>query len=219
MIKAAFALLLAGFARSIALIIRCLVRLLTGARSLWIGCQPEVLQRIYYANHNSHIDFLLLWASLPAAVRRHTRPVAASDYWQKTALRRFLICDVFHGICIVRQRSDQSDPLAAVKAALAQGDSIIFFPEGTRNLDENQQLLPFKSGLYHLHMSRPEIEIIPVWIANLNRVMPKGAMIPLPLLATVTFGRPLSPSTAIDKTQFLQDARGQLLALNEGEYQ
>ncbi|KAA8733722.1 1-acyl-sn-glycerol-3-phosphate acyltransferase [Acinetobacter qingfengensis] len=205
--------------RMIAFVIRRLVRLLTGARSLWIGCQPELKQRIYYANHNSHIDFILLWSSLPAVLRRTTRPVAASDYWNKTALRRFIIQDVFNGITISRHRAIDEDPLATVKQALLDGDSIIFFPEGTRNLDEDQLVLPFKAGLYYLHQQFGSLEIIPVWIANLNRVMPKGAFIPLPLLATVTFGRPLNTVAIQEKSEFLTSARQQLLALNEGEYQ
>ncbi|MEB3752817.1 lysophospholipid acyltransferase family protein [Acinetobacter sp. MD2(2019)] len=203
--------------RLIAFIIRRIVRLLTGARSLWIGCKPEMKQRIYYANHNSHMDFILLWSSLPATIRRHTRPVAASDYWTKSSLRRFIIYDVFNGIVISRQREEGKDPLDVVKQALALGDSIIFFPEGTRNLDQNQQLLPFKSGLYYLKQQFNDVELIPVWIANLNRVMPKGVLIPLPLLATVSFGQALTFNQ--DKTAFITTAREQLLALNEGEYQ
>ena len=162
----------------------CIRDRITGARSLWIGCQPEMKQRIYYANHNSHIDFILLWSSLPKLMRRKTKPVAASDYWLKDGFRQFLIKDTFNGVTIQRNREDGSDPLQPVKDALAQGYSIIFFPEGTRNLDDDVELLPFKSGLYNLHKQFPEIEIVPVWISNLRRVMPKGSFIPLPLLST-----------------------------------
>lgn len=203
----------------LAFILRGSVRLLTGARSLWIGCQPELKQRIYYANHNSHIDFVLLWSSLPTVVRRQTRPVAASDYWQKNALRRFFIEDVFCGITIHRHREANADPLQPIIDALKQGESIIFFPEGTRNLEEDQELLPFKSGLFHLSQQFPHVEIIPVWITNLNRVMPKGAVIPLPLLSTVAFGTPLATEVLTDKNNFLNTAQQQLLALKEVENQ
>lgn len=202
-----------------AFILRRSTRLLTGARSLWVGCQPEQKQRIYYANHNSHIDFILLWSSLPTQIREKTHPVAASDYWQHSALKRFLIHDVFHGIIISRQHEQGEDPLAPVKAALTQGQSIIFFPEGTRNLEEDQELLDFKSGLFHLSQQFPEVEIIPVWITNLNRVMPKGAVIPLPLLSTVAFGEPLTDTQNCEKSVFLAQARQQLLALKDAEYQ
>lgn len=206
-------------ARVIALLTRRGARLLTGARSLWIGCKPELKQRIYYANHNSHIDFILLWSSLPTPIRRQTRPIAASDYWLKDGFRRFLIQDTFSGVVITRNREHQQDPLQPVKDVLAQGYSIIFFPEGTRNLNDDVELLKFKSGLYHLHQQFPDIEIIPVWVSNLKRVMPKGAFIPLPLLSTVIFGCPLEQHQDMDKTSFLNYAEQELLKLKEGEYQ
>ncbi|WP_278491701.1 lysophospholipid acyltransferase family protein [Acinetobacter gyllenbergii] len=206
-------------ARFIAFLTRRGARLLTGARSLWVGCEPELKQRIYYANHNSHIDFILLWSSLPIHIRRQTRPIAASDYWLKDGFRRFLIQDTFSGVTIQRNRSDQQDPLQPVKDVLAEGYSIIFFPEGTRNLNDDVELLEFKSGLFHLSQQFPDVEVIPVWISNLKRVMPKGAFIPLPLLSTVIFGEPLVLNQFADKQQFLQHAQQQLLKLKEAENQ
>lgn len=206
-------------ARFIAFLTRRGARLLTGARSLWVGCEPELKQRIYYANHNSHIDFILLWSSLPIHIRRQTRPIAASDYWLKDGFRRFMIQDTFSGVTIQRNRSDQQDPLQPVKDVLAEGYSIIFFPEGTRNLNDDVELLEFKSGLFHLSQQFPDVEVIPVWISNLKRVMPKGAFIPLPLLSTVIFGEPLVLNQFADKQQFLQHAQQQLLKLKEAENQ
>ncbi|UUM26570.1 1-acyl-sn-glycerol-3-phosphate acyltransferase [Acinetobacter colistiniresistens] len=208
-----------SFARFIAFLTRRGARLLTGARSLWVGCEPELKQRIYYANHNSHIDFILLWSSLPIHIRRQTRPIAASDYWLKDGFRRFLIQDTFSGVTIQRNRSDQHDPLQPVKDVLAEGYSIIFFPEGTRNLNDDIELLEFKSGLYYLSQQFPEVEVVPVWISNLKRVMPKGAFIPLPLLSTVIFGEPLALDQFADKEQFLHHAQQQLLKLKEAENQ
>ncbi len=204
-------------ARFIAFLTRRGARLLTGARSLWVGCEPELKQRIYYANHNSHIDFILLWSSLPIHIRRQTRPIAASDYWLKDGFRRFLIQDTFSGVTIQRNRSDQQDPLQPVKDVLTEGYSIIFFPEGTRNLNDDIELLEFKSGLYHLSQQFPDVEVVPVWISNLKRVMPKGAFIPLPLLSTVIFGKPLVLNQFSDKEQFVKHAQQQLLKLKEAE--
>ncbi|MDQ9012097.1 lysophospholipid acyltransferase family protein [Acinetobacter gerneri] len=208
-----------SIARFIAFLTRRSARLLTGARSLWYGCEPIQTQRIYYANHNSHIDFILLWSSLPKEIRRKTKPVAASDYWLKDGFRRFLIQDTFQGVTILRNRENNNDPLQPIKDALEQGYSIIFFPEGTRNLSDDIELLDFKSGLFHLKTQFPNVEIVPVWISNLKRVMPKGAFIPLPLLSTVIFGCPLEQHEELDKANFLDYAKQQLIKLKEVEYQ
>jgi len=195
-----------------AFVITSAARLLTGARALWLGCTPQPVQRLYYANHSSHGDFVLLWASLPDELRRRTRPVAGADYWQRDGLRRYLINKVFNGVLIDRERATpEANPLQPMLDALEQGDSLILFPEGTRNLEDG--LLPFKSGLYHLTRLRPDIELVPVWIANLNRVMPKGRALPLPLLCTLSFGTPLEHLQDESKKAFLERARNALLAL------
>ncbi len=196
----------------LAFAITSVARLLTGTRSLWIGCAPLNRQRIYFANHSSHGDFVLLWASLPPDLRRRTRPVAGADYWRSSALRRFVIHRLFNGVLVDRERSGpESNPLQPMLDALAGGDSLILFPEGTRNLEEG--LLPFKSGLYRLGLACPDVELVPVWIANLNRVMPKGRSLPLPLLCSVSFGAPMSIEKDEDKDAFLQRARLALLEL------
>jgi len=196
----------------IATLITVGARAITGARSLWLGCTPEPVQRIYFANHSSHGDFVLLWASLPSALRKRTRPVAGADYWQKSPMRRYIINRVFNGVLIDRERKEpDSNPLQPMLDALTQGDSLILFPEGTRNLEDG--LLPFKSGLYHLAKSYPQAELVPVWIANLNRVMPKGRVLPLPLLCTTSFGAPLRLGSEEIKEQFLLRSREALLAL------
>ncbi len=179
--------------------------LVTGVRARWLGCGPAPVQRIYYANHSSHGDFVLLWSALPAALRARTRPVAGADYWLKGRLRRWLIDDVFRGVLVERGGERTTDPIATMLAALDAGDSLILFPEGTRNLGE--QMLPFKSGLYHLARQRPAVELVPVWLENLGRVMPKGYVIPVPLLCSVSFGSPIHLEVAEGKDAFLQRAR------------
>lgn len=196
-----------------ALCISVFARVVTGVRADWRGCRPEVKRRVYFANHASHGDFVLIWSVLPPALRRLTRPVAGADYWEKDGVRRFIGRRVFRAILIDRaQPSREGDPIAAMAAALDEGSSLILFPEGTRNLTE-ERLLPFKSGLYRLAAARPETELVPVWIDNLNRVLPKGEMVPVPLLCTVAFGTPLRVAEGEPKARFLDRARQALLEL------
>ncbi len=199
--------------RLIAALIIGFVGLLTGAQAFWRGIRPNAAQRIYFANHASHGDFVLLWASLPPWLRRRTRPVAGADYWNRDLLRRFIGGKVFRAVLIDRERrADSPDPIEQMADALAGGDSLILFPEGTRNTTD-AVLLPFKSGLFHLAAKAPQAELVPVWINNLARVMPKGQLIPIPLLCTVTFGPPLTRIDGEDKAAFLERARAAMLSL------
>jgi 1-acyl-sn-glycerol-3-phosphate acyltransferase len=188
-------------------------RFVTGVRGNWRDCAPDPRPRVYFANHNSHGDFVLIWTVLPSALRRLTRPVAGADYWTVSALRRFFGERIFRAVLIDRNRdSRQEDPIALMAGALDTGASLILFPEGTRNTTA-ARLLPFKTGLFHLASARPQVELLPVWIENLNRVMPKGEFVPIPLLCTVTFGAPLNLRDGEDKAAFLERARSALLAL------
>ena len=188
-------------------------RVVTGVRGEWRGSAPDTERRIYFANHRSHADFVLIWTVLPGPLRRLTRPVAGADYWLKGRLRTFVGERVFRAVLIDRnQATRDADPIAIMAAALDQNTSLILFPEGTRNTSE-EPLLPFKSGLYHLANARPDVELVPVWIENLNRVMPKGEFVPIPLLCTVTLGAPVVLGAGENKAAFLDRSRNALLAL------
>jgi 1-acyl-sn-glycerol-3-phosphate acyltransferase len=190
-----------------------LTRLLTGAQGRWIGCAPAAIQRIYFGNHRSHADFALIWASLPYDLRARTRPVAAADYWLKDRLRGFIIREVLHGVLIERAGEARvRDPIDIIVEALELGDSLIVFPEGTRNTGDDA-LLPFRSGIYRVACRRPDVELVPVWMDNLGRMLPKGEFIPVPLLCSVNFGSPMRLQPGEGKEAFLERARRALLDL------
>ena len=186
-------------------------RLITGAQGHWRGCAPEAVQRIYFANHQSHLDWVLIWASLPGELRERTRPIAARDYWTATPLKHWITREVFRAVYVDRQRQGDEDPLAPLLQALDQGDSLVIFPEGTRGSREEPQ--PFKSGLYHLARQHPQVQLVPCWISNVQRVMPKGEVVPVPILCSVSFGAPLALGEGEDKADFLARARLAVLAL------
>lgn len=185
-------------------------RLVTGVRAL--GGTTPAGPTVYFANHTSHGDFVLVWATLPPVWRRRTQPVAGSDYWLTSALRRFIGRDVFHALMIPRDAGSGADSIHRMAQVLAGGDSLILFPEGTRNTTDDA-LLPLKSGLYHLARECPGAALVPVWIENLRRVLPKGSLLPVPLACSVHYGAPLALADGEDKAAFLARARAAMLAL------
>jgi 1-acyl-sn-glycerol-3-phosphate acyltransferase len=198
-----------------------LSRLACGPAVVW-HCDPHAkVQRIYFANHSSHLDFVVLWASLPSAQRRTVRPIAGRDYWERTRVRRYVSRQVFRAILVDRPVASNGDRVAAAREAVAQmadrmGDdtSLIVFPEGTRSTDG--RVGPFKSGLYHLSRLKPEAELVPVYLHNLNRILPRGESLPVPMLSRVTFGTPLAIRTGETKDAFLARSRSAVIALGEG---
>ena len=192
-----------------------LVKILTGSSVRWTGCEPSTRQRVYFANHTSHLDALVLWAALPPVLRALARPVAARDYWMASRTRRHLATGVFNAVLIDRHRAGGAhvNPLEPLFEALENGrcHSLILFPEGTRG--SGPEAAPFKSGLYHLARHRPDVELVPVLIDNMNRILPKGELLPVPLLGGLSFGAPLRVEDGENKTDFLERARGAVNAL------
>ena len=194
-------------------------RLISGATVEW-RCDPGAdVQRIYFANHSSHLDFIVIWSALPPRLRQCARPVAGRDYWDRGAVRRYLSSQVFRAVLIERGNTGSENAVAAARAAVEHmaremggRDSLIVFPEGTRS--RNGEVGPFKSGLYHLSRARPDAELIPVHLQNLNRILPKGEALPVPMLSRVTFGPRLHTSADEQKDAFLARARTAVLQLN-----
>ena len=251
-------------AKLMSLLLLGIVRFLTGSQARWYGCPPKAEQRIYFANHQSHADMVLIWAALPEELRSITRPIAAKDYWTKTPFRQWITTAVFNAVYVDRQATPArppavepagvlgalaqaaaeadtamaggpdpspdtppraptpqelraalpaSDPLAPLARALESGDSIVIFPEGTRGHGDEPQ--PFKSGLYKLAQMFPQVVLVPAWINNVQRVMPKGEVVPVPILCSVTFGAPIQLEPGEERRPFLDRARRAVIALRE----
>lgn len=190
------------------------VSFITGVRPKFegdISFSPE--KKVYFANHASHGDFVMVWISLPKKWRKLARPVAGADYWLKGRFRRFIINNVFNGLLIMRNGNDPKAITQQMSAALQEGSSLIIFPEGTRNMDDDVTLLPFKSGIYHLARENPDVQFVPIWIDNINRVLPKGKLIPVPIICEVNIGQEIQLFPGESKDDFLQRARDAMLAL------
>ena len=199
-------------------VIASLAKLVAGCSAEWIE-EPDTRQRVYVANHTSHLDFVVLWASLPPRTRALTVPVAAKDYWSK-GWRRYMSANVFHAVLIDRAAgADESSAEVGKKAvemmtsAMGETRSLILFPEGTRG--DGETIGEFKSGLYYLCQARPGLEVMPVYLANLSRILPKGETLPLPLLSTARFGRPMRLQPDEDKWPFLTRVRAAVVSLAE----
>jgi len=156
---------------------------------------------------------VLIWAALPRELRAITRPIAARDYWTSSKLKHWITREIFNAVYVSRQRSDDEDPLEPLMEALRHGDSLVIFPEGTRGNQADPA--PFKAGLYHLAEAFPEVQLIPAWIDNVQRVMPKGEVVPVPILCSVTFGTPINLQPGEDKRLFLERTRQAVMALRD----
>lgn len=194
-------------------LLAAIARLLSGSSVRWIDCQPDTCQRVYFANHTSHLDAIVLWSALPQHVRNLVRPVAAKDYWERGRVRRYL-ARTFNALLI--DRTDikvHQSPVDLMLREIGDRYSLIVFPEGSRNT--GAEMGEFKSGLYYLAKKRPDLELVPVHIDNLNRVLPRGEFLPVPLLSCISFGPPLWLEADEPKADFLRRARESVRRLKD----
>jgi 1-acyl-sn-glycerol-3-phosphate acyltransferase len=197
-----------------AALLASLARWISGAHVRWLWRPEEPRPRIYFANHSSHLDALLVWGSLPVAIRGMTRPVAAQDYWQKSGLRSFIATRMFRSVLVPRPNASLfagRKTLEDLLCELDRGCSLILFPEGTRG--DGSDVAEFHAGLYQLCRERWGLEAVPVYLENMNRVLPKGEFLPLPASSSVTFGKPLQLRSGETKPEFLSRARQALREL------
>ena len=194
-------------------LLAAVARLLSGASVRWIDCQPDTCQRVYFANHTSHLDAIVLWSALPINLRNLVRPVAAKDYWSKGYVRRYF-ARTFNALLI--DRTDikvHQSPVDLMLREIGNRHSLIVFPEGSRSTTGD--IGEFKSGLFYLSKKRPDLELVPVHIDNLNRVLPRGEFLPVPLLSCISFGPPMWLEAGEVKTDFLKRARDAVRRLKD----
>lgn len=191
-----------------------LARFLSGASVRWIDSQPDTCQRVYFANHTSHLDSIVIWSALPQEVRLMTRPVGAKDYWSAGRIRRYIAHELFNAILIDRTEIKvHQSPVDLMIREIGHRHSLIVFPEGGRS--SGDEIGEFKSGLYYLCKKRPDLEMIPVHIDNMNRILPRGEVLPVPMLTCISFGPPMWLEAGEPKTDFLRRWREAVRRLKE----
>jgi 1-acyl-sn-glycerol-3-phosphate acyltransferase len=222
---------------------------------------PAAGPAILVANHNSHLDTMVLMTLLPSHLLPRIRPVAAADYFLRNPLLAWFALRIV-GIIPIRRRpaaaavpgadagtatpapppppsppgaaagaptapasaaapppghdpsAPPADPLAAVATALAQGDIVILFPEGTRG--EPERLAELKSGVARLAERCPLVPVIPVFLHGLGKALPRGTLLPVPFFCDVFIGEPV-PWRG-DRRGFVEDLRARLQSLaTEGQ--
>ena len=154
---------------------------------------------IVAANHNSHVDILLLLAAFKSRALPQVVPVGAADYFLATRLLRFVSVTLL-GILPIDRAARRGDPLAGARAALEADRILIVFPEGTRGRPE--ELGALKSGITKLARDA-NAPIVPVYLQGAGRILPKGARIPVPFTCTMLVGRPIPPSA--DRAKAMAD--------------
>ena len=155
------------------------------------------------------------WSAASRARARSSHGFAASAGRPSSPFKAWITREIFNAVYVSRVRTADEDPLEPLVEALESGDSLVIFPEGTRSNKGEPQA--FKSGLYHLAEQFPDVALIPVWIDNVQRVMPKGEVVPVPILCTATFGAPMQLQPGEDKREFLERARAAVVALRPAQ--
>jgi 1-acyl-sn-glycerol-3-phosphate acyltransferase len=180
----------------------------------WLGINVRNRERlpirgpaIVFANHNSHLDILALTTLFPLHAVPYVRPVAAADYFMKNKAMAWFSQNFIGIIPVLRSgNAKEHDPLKGCYEALARGEILVIFPEGTRG--EPEQMAAFKSGIYFIGKRFPTIPIVPVFMYGLGKTMPKGTLIPVPFFVDLFVGNPVPWEE--DKGAFMQALREEM---------
>jgi 1-acyl-sn-glycerol-3-phosphate acyltransferase len=148
---------------------------------------PQSGPAIIVANHNSHLDAVVLMTLFPQASLRWLHPVAAADYFLRNARLAWFALKII-GIMPFSRNPDTKagDPLAPIIKALNSRQILIFFPEGTRG--EPEHLQEFKSGIAHIAQKFPSAPIIPVFLHGLGKALPRGETLLVPFFCDAFVG-------------------------------
>jgi 1-acyl-sn-glycerol-3-phosphate acyltransferase len=164
------------------------------------------------ANHSSHLDTLSLLSLFPLRRLRRLHPCAAADYFARNAAAAFFSRTFFNILPIERVRINPEDhPIQRMREALERGDSLLLFPEGTRG--SGGALAPFKGGVAHLVEQLPHVPVIPVYLENMGRALPKGEFVPVPFFCEVRIGAPRRLTGT--REEILDALRGEIEALRD----
>ncbi len=173
-----------------ALVIRPFLAPFIGLRVRGRGHLPKSGPFILIANHSSHLDTVSLLSLFPLNRLRRIRPVAAADYFDRNRIISVLTKTLFNILPIARKHiTAENNPIRQMREALEAGDSLIIFPEGTRGSGE--ELGEFRSGVAHLLEKMPEVCVVPAYLINMGRSLPKGEFIPVPFFCEIRLGMPL----------------------------
>jgi len=175
-----------------ALVVRPFLALFVGLRVRGREHLPARDPFLLIANHSSHLDAVVLLSLLPGARLKRVHAVAAADYFERNRVVGALTRTLFHTLPIDRNaRSPEADPRPRMLEVLDRGDSLLLFPEGTRGTGPD--IGRFRTGIAWLAERRPDIPVVPVYLENLHRALPKGELFPVPFFCGVRIGPPLHP--------------------------
>jgi len=169
---------------------------------------------ILAANHNSHLDAMVLISLFPLHLLPKVRPVAAADYFLRNPLLAWFATQVIGIVPLKRKRErEDEDLLAPVTEALARGEILLFFPEGSRG--EPEQIAEFKSGVARLAERHPEVPIVPIFMHGLGKALPRGDWVLVPFFLDAWIGEPLHFTGS--REEFMQRYRDSMQALAQEE--
>lgn len=147
-------------------------------------------QFILIANHNSHMDTMAIMSAIPSRYIHKVHPIAARDFFGGSLFKKILMRYLVNATLIQRDRDDpNNDPIDSMDKMLKKSRSLILFPEGSRGIPG--VMAKFKKGLGYLIQRNPEINVIPVYLDNVYKTLPRGKNLILPYNCSIKFGDPI----------------------------